>query len=335
MRLAARILHVSLLVHLGQPEPAIAAPPPIEQRCVELGAACLCSEPMNWQEDGGAAYGGFHDPADSEGPLAKECGTNGQAASFDNDAPVWNSVPVPNRPLQASDHWEYVQRITHDSVNEFNWWYGVPVSTMQGTLCTRAYHDIGTLPWMTSFNHRIKIAQWFGNLEQPTQLEWQWQQWQEPDGFLRPRSPSLAGNQVSFNECRGAWCRIEYCLDYNGLVVSWRVRITKVQTGESEVIGAVHQPFTVMAPLTFADASDVGIANLFVQCLEGDPCLLGTQYLAFAIQTKVEPMDPGFWPGPAYEIEGSPRPVPALGAASKLALSAVLAGLALAIRRLR
>jgi hypothetical protein len=30
------------------------------------------------------------------------------------------------------------------------------------------------------------------------------------------------------------------------------------------------------------------IANMFVQCLEGDPCMLGTEYIAFAMQTKAE-----------------------------------------------
>ena len=46
-------------------------------------------------------------------------------------------------------------------------------------------------------------------------------------------------------------------------------------------------------------------------------------------------MNPGFWPGPAYEIEGSPTPVPALGAGSQIALGLLLAGLGLAIRRLQ
>jgi hypothetical protein len=187
---------------------------------------------------------------------------------------------------------------------------------------------------MTSFNHRIKVAEWFGNLQLPTQIEWQWQQANQPDGFLRPRSPSVAGDTVTFNQCRGAWCRVEYCLDYNGQQATWRVRITQIPSGASEVIAA-SQLFTVTPPLTFATAEDVAIANLYVQCLTGDPCLLGTEFIAFAIQTKVEPMDPKFWPGQAYEVEGPPPPVPALGGPSWLALSLLLGALGWAVQRLQ
>jgi len=332
MRLAAPMLLVSLAVLVVKPSP-VAAAPPAEQRCSDLGAACLCSEPMNWQQAGGALYGGSVDPTDSEGTGSKQCGNDGRTADFDDDAPVWNSVAVPNRPMHAAASWQYVQRITHDGVNEYNWWLGTPASTMNGTICTRSYHNIGTLPWVSSTDHRIKIAQWLGNTTNLTQLEWAWDEYEQPDGYLRAQAPGVHGQVVSFNDCRGAWCRIEYCIDYDGNATVWRVRITKVDDpAKTEVLGA-FQPYTVTPPLTFESAADVAIGDLYSQCVPSDPCLLGTRHIAFGIQTLVEPIDPSFWPGPAHEVEGPPLPVPSLGAASLSAVCLLLGTLGWAFQR--
>ena len=311
---------LALLAGLWFPAVATAAPA-AEQRCTELGASCICSEPMNWLQSSGAAYGGGKDPTDSEGTGAKECGGNGRTADWDTDVNTWQSVPVPNRPASASTTWQYVQQVNHpnnNDGNQINWWWGAPVSTSNGTICTRSYHNIGTLPWMTSGNHRIKVAQWFGNTTTLTQLEWAHDQSRQATGYLRAQAGPQGGyhgNVVSFQDCREAWCRIEYCLDYNGSNTTFRVRISKVGTpSKTEVIGPVTQSNSRTPPLTFATAADVAIGDLFVQCLGATPCPFGTRSVAFGIETLVQPMNTAFWPGAAYEVEsgsgGTPPPPP-------------------------
>lgn len=294
-----------LMAALCLPTIATAAPA-AEQRCTELGGSCLCSEPMNWQQAGGGVYGGVVNPADSSGPGAKECGGGGNSARFDG-TPGWRSVAVPNKPATAAASWQLVQQVTHvaEDGDNINWWWGVPTSTSNGTLCTRHYSNIGTLRAMTSFDHRIKVAQWFGNSSNLTQLEWGWDQSNQSNQYLRPQSPGTHGSVVSFEDCRGAWCRIEYCIDYNAGRTSWRVRISKVGTpSKTEIIGPVQQANSVSGTLQFSGDEGVAIGDVFAQCYGRGTCPTGTRHIAFGIQTLVQPMNGNFWPGAAYEVEG-------------------------------
>lgn len=293
------------LAGLGLPAAATAAPA-AEQRCTELGATCLCSEPMNWQQAGGGVYGGMVDPSDSEGSGAKECGSNGATAQWDS-TPQWRSVPVPNKPSTAAASWQLAQQVTHiaDDSNNINWWWGAPASTSNGTMCTRHYANIGTLKPVASSDHRIKVAQWLGNTANLTQLEWAWDQSGQANQFLRSQSPGTHGKVVSFNDCRNGWCRIEYCVDYNGSRTTWRVRISKVGVpAETEIIGPVQQATTQPAPLRFNAGDGVAMGDIFTQCLGAGNCPTGTRHIAFGIHTLVQPMNTGFWPGAAYEVEG-------------------------------
>ena len=296
---------LALLAGLWLPTVAAAAPA-AEQRCTELGGSCMCSEPMNWQQAGGGAYGGRVNPSDSAGSGAKECGPGGSTADWD-DPPNWRSVPVPNKPAGAASSWQYAQQVTHVAADgdNVNWWYGVPASTSNGTICTRHYTNIGTLAAMTSHDHRLKVAQFSGNVANLTQLEWAWDESSSATQHLRPQAGTnfRRGNVVTFQDCRGAWCRIEYCVDYNGGRPSYRVRISKVGVPAKTEIITDQQQNPQPAPLSF-DSVGVAIGDIFAQCYGRNPCPTGTRHVAFGIQTLVQPMNSNFWPGAAYEVEG-------------------------------
>jgi hypothetical protein len=207
---------------------------------------------MNWQQAGGANYGGRVNPPDSAGAGAKECGPGGSTADWD-DPPNWRSVAVPNKPAGAAASWQYVQQVSHVAADgdNVNWWNGVPASTSNGTICTRHYTNIGTLRAMSSYDHRLKVAQFSGNASNLSQIEWAWDMSNQPNQYLRPQAPGAHGRVVSFEDCRGAWCRIEYCIDYNGGRPSYRVRISKVGVpAKTEVIGPIQQESSQPSPST-------------------------------------------------------------------------------------
>jgi len=73
-------LAVLLAAVLNLPSKSQAASP--EQRCTELGAACICSEPLNTNTYNNVSGGQFFDPADS---TTKQCSTSGIGNAFVED----------------------------------------------------------------------------------------------------------------------------------------------------------------------------------------------------------------------------------------------------------
>ncbi len=285
--------------------PALAGP--AEERCTELGAACLCSEPLNFVRNGGNAYGSHVDPPDSEGAGARECGPGGVALQWDRDGDQWYSTPVPERPANASPAWQHVQAVEHyGPPREVNWWYGKGFSTQNGTACMRVYHNNGDLEFFTSPGQRLKVAQW--HTPMLNQLEWDW----GGSGYLRPQGGGgIKGNRVSFDDCRDSWCRIEYCLDYNGSTVQWRMRVTSVDNpSHQEVIAQPDSAARSLGSLSLND-NQVALGDIHMQCSADTGCLTGRRYLAYGMQTLIEPVNRNWWPGPAYEVEGGSGGAPA------------------------
>jgi hypothetical protein len=123
-------------------------------------------------------------------------------------------------------------------------------------------------------------------------------------------------------------------VDYDGRRTTWRVRITKVDApGKGEILGPVIQSYPVTPPLEFAVPSDVSIADLYTQCSDEGSCLEGTRFIAFGIQTLVEPASRSFWPGGAYEVEEEPPPASSLGEGASIALCLLLGATGWALRR--
>lgn len=273
------------------------------------GVSRVCSEPMNW--NGGSGLGGLYDPSDTEGEGSLEC-HGGLSVNFDGDATngSFPDIDVPGlRPLGADPSWNHLYAVEIDpDAGDNNGLdvHGLRVETTDGTFCGWAYHAHDPSVVFDDTSERMKVAE-VNSSSQQLQLEWD----HGLSGKLRPQmhgGGSGTGSVVDMNDCVTDLCQIEFCLDYNGAEIDWRVRIHSISTGESETIRRDYG-----APVSYAGTwttDDPFLTHLHVQhcapygCDEGPGDIVGKRYVAFAGQALVEPHDPTFWPGPEAEVEG-------------------------------
>jgi len=98
---------------------------------------------------------------------------------------------------------------------------------------------------------------------------------------------------------RESWIRHEVCIDITTDTMSSRQRATLIETGLTDTVYCGPAPI-----VTPADFTLFWLGNLTLQTL-GNPALVGSRYVTYALQTRM-PLDPGFWPGPATELEADP-----------------------------
>lgn len=96
-----------------------------EQRCNELGANCVCSEPVNTATLGSVVSGFWLNPPDS---TVKECATTGTGGNAIEANPI-NVVTTGNDPwvlgaLPAGHSVQHYMRGVDDHSNDGIWWFG-------------------------------------------------------------------------------------------------------------------------------------------------------------------------------------------------------------------
>jgi hypothetical protein len=297
MQLAAPILCVSLGVLAVAARPASAISP-VEQRCTDLGSACLCSEPLRYTAPGTLFE--LVDPPDSEGPGAKECG-GGYA--FDAEPNGVQLVSVVDNasdvdfPL-ASDPPAYVLKMTAGANDADNGWQllgNIPLAVENETVCSRAYHRFGNdLPLINEpMRAKLQEAVISGVLIQHGIA-------QVARGQIDTFSGDCSGSIPFQTWGRSQWIRHEVCLDVGTDTVSSRQRATLIETGVSETVTCGPYP---IVPWAKDDFETFFIGNLYLQT-NGNPGFFGSRYVTHGIQTR-SPLDTNFWPGPAIELEDS------------------------------
>lgn len=282
------------LVAASLAAPALAGP--VEERCAELGSACLCSEPLRFTGNGWLHEG--IDPPDSEGLGAKECAggltldaepTGMQLVSRVDNA---NGVdfPGPNPPSR-------VLKMTAGGSDGDNGWLVLgnrPSGVQNETICGRGYHRFANDLVMIDGSMRAKLAE-----TKPSGMLVQHQIFHNGQGILDTFPGDCVGSINMQAAGRQSWLRHEFCLDVTTSSVSSRQRMVVVDTGAGADDVVSCGPYSTGTPLAF---ESFAIGNLFIQT-EGNPAWYGSRYFTHAIQTRV-PLDPDFWPGGAYELEG-------------------------------
>jgi len=276
-----------------------------ESRCNELGAACVCSEPLNAQMTIPPAT--FVNPPDS---TDHECA--GEANDHKSVYAVGGGAMVAAFGMPAGSSVNQVWRIDGGGIAHLT---GTNLNFTTGTICTRLYQrfspDFPDIDASLNPPQRAKLMQislnGSGYLHQ---TEWyEYSPWRvslsivgygvdESVGYYGTGGRgSVTGSQVALNDCRNSWCRFEQCIDKDSTTVVGRGRIVVLNTGAT-------MTFTSDAG-SFSGSVTTGpmwIGNLFRQNSS-----TGSRYVSYGAEA-FWPQANGSWIGPAYEVEPSAAP---------------------------
>ena len=291
--------------------------PAAEQRCTDLGGACICSEPL--QDSSTRNIPNGHDFSDS--PNATEC--------LDYETSSQRVSTIPEFGMPGGNQVDRVLRIAEDS-DSVNWIRGAE-STPSDTrrMCVRYYATYDTDFSGVGENgkgcptERNKMVQ-FGFATHNVQL----QESVNPTGCHGPGTPNpdylriyltntssgnyylknASGQNVTFDKCwaNTGWCRVEVCV--GGEIAAGRIyteaRITTLSNGD---VYEASQPRTPLINMgSFGDPSPTG-ADLYHG--QGSIGGLGDYYISHFMEA-VWSTDGGQWIGAASEIEGGGGPLP-------------------------
>jgi hypothetical protein len=276
----------------------------VETRCVELGAECKCSEPLDFQATG---ISGIFDPPDSEGPGAKECNVG---KSIDTNGPqqmvLASSAGLPG-PL-------YVFRAVSGASGVLK---DEPRVITQGTYCLRSYARwAADFPGPTTSDQNVKgprNTNPSGAHHPGFQSEWGFNASGDAEFSFAADGSSVFGTTlldvplkrtqgagVKFSGCRESWCRIEYCVDHGwdgSQRIQWRGRVTRIDTGAFGVYGP--EPSLGSNPIAFSGTASF-VAMWFTAGLPSG----ADAFYSHGMVAIRAPADPSFWIGRAVEIEG-------------------------------
>jgi len=283
----------------------------MEQRCTDLGQACICSEPLDFTEAVGTIP---FDPPDTEGAGAKEC--KGGPTLFGDESRLQinriagSSIGLPGvtsvLEAPASADW---------SIREWN-------RDMTGkTWCERHY-----LRWTTDYENpcngcpddkRVKgprNQKPQGGAHPDFQSGWNLGSngsfnWSCQGGFGTPfgkcTNAQASGDYIGFADCKGSWCRIEHCFDHNSstgaLVV--RGRVTVLNANRSTAKQRTETQDFLGSNSTFITGDTTTVATTWTQNIT-----TGTSYGTHSMVASTN-RDPNFWIGPAIEVEGLAAPI--------------------------
>lgn len=281
--------------------PVLAAP--VEQRCSELGSACLCSEPLRFTSAGRLVE--MVDPPDSEGAGAKECAGGSAIDAEPSGMQLVDRVdnasntdfPGPNPPA-------FVLKMTSVANDADNGWQvrgNQPTGVQNETICSRDYQRFGNDLPIAVEPMRIKMSESVlnGRLNQDGIVMNGRGQFDVHDGDCTgTNNIQMAGRQ--------SWIRHETCMDVGSSSYTIRARVVVIETGVTDTITCGPHPLS-----TPASYSEFLIGNLHLQTA-GNSAYFGSRYFTHAIQTRL-PLDSTFWPGPARELEvagGTSTPPP-------------------------
>ncbi len=283
----ALVYQVAIPRNLPPPPPST---PGVEAVCSALGGACTCSEPLDVFQVLGQ---GLYNPIDS---TDKECGGIGAVYSATNLAAV-NAFGMP-----AGSSVEYVWRTDYGR-GGIATVTGNSLTLTEGTVCTRLYQRLSSdYPRMGLTGNgaeRNKVME-MGSSEFQFQSEF----FPPSTGVFSPRGYirsvgydarlSGSGPTVTTEDCKSSWCRFEQCTDRSGSTVTFRTRVTVLDSGKvlNHTSGGIHGvPPLSMEPLW--------IGNLYREVVYD-----GSRFLSHAMQAEW-PNPAGQWIGPACEVEGT------------------------------
>lgn len=276
-----------------------------EARCGELADACVCSEPLD-NLDRYAA--GVHDPSDS---TTRECGLWDSALPGAGTA----SFPVPFPAGATRRHVLHMPQ-TSGALGKLIYRGSSPRDVTGKTLCVRSYRNYGAAHAPPG---NIKIAR-IGSIEG---VAWQ-AAWSNAGGPTA--TPNVAwisrlngaglvdcalghrGEPLRFTDCQSHWCRFEVCVDHDPATGEFRARADWAQVGGAKrtrsALGLAGEYGPDCAPERGPTASVVGsivVAEFADVCC---PATEGGALFVSSVLLAETPYDPGFWIGPAREIEG-------------------------------
>lgn len=286
-----------------------------ERRCDELGASCVCSEPLNTSSYSPAGGNGWN-PADS---TTKEC-NRGYPLWVQSD---WSPASASGMGLPAGV--QYVARRGPESGSDSTQLSGATAVTTSSTrrVCVRFYtrysadYQAKNLPTCQA-NKFSELSFGGGN----ALFHWDWAESgaerftiinfdANGDGRSDPSYNMSKTGPLTIEGCRNQWCYAEMCASGNikdgtgisaeghvrGLSDGRRVDWNKTFIGKACPNGSCSG----------GDLSAVMIVNAYRQNTCG-----GSRYISHAIQAQWD-SDSNQLIGPAYEIEGgggSPPPPP-------------------------
>lgn len=298
-REATRTWAIALTAACLGAAPALAGP--VEQRCTELGSACLCSEPLRFTS-GGTLFETV-DPPDSEGAGAKECGGGVALDAEPTGMQLVNKVDnATGLDFPGSNPPAYVLKMTAVANDGDNSWliYGnLPTGVRNETVCSRTYQRFGNDLRMVTGEMRAKIQEvTVGGVTIQQQLNI------DGSGHLDTAYNVNCTGTVNVQLAgRTSWIRHEVCYDIGTTTVHSRQRATVLDTGVVDTLDCGTWPVSTPANFTLYQ-----VGNLFLQTA-GSSANFGSRYVTQAIQTRL-PLNASFWPGAAVELEGGGSPPP-------------------------
>lgn len=319
-----RRLSILVLALLFLAVPTVVYAATAEQRCTDLGSACICSEPLDFSA---AVDRTWFDPPDTEGAGAKECMTVLDGQSLANDSATRHLL---NRITGASIGLPGVAYVletpayagSNGSINDNN-------RTMTGkTWCARHYKRY-------SPDHEYPCNDEAGDPSCPvdrrvkgprnqkpqggahTDMQASWaigpngaHLWECQGGFGTPfgncTSTQVSGDSIGFEDCKGAWCRIEYCFDHNSSTgaLALRGRVTVLDPNENVALEQTRAKNFLDSNSTFITGETTAVASWWTQNIS-----VGTQYTTHIMVASTS-RNPNFWIGAASEIEEDSGPTP-------------------------
>jgi len=291
--------------------PAAAA----EQRCDELGASCVCSEPLNTGSYAPAGGNGWN-PSDS---TTKEC-NRGYPLWVQSD---WSPASASGMGLPSAI--QYVARRGPENASDSTYLGGTSGATTASTkrVCVRFYtrysadYQAKNLPVCQankfsefSFGDSNALFHWDwaeSGAERFTIINWD----KDGNGSPEPSYNLARTGPLTIEDCRSQWCHVEMCASGNiktgsgisaeghvrGLSDGKRVDWNKTYIGSACPGGSCRG----------GDLTAVAIVNAYRQ----NTCA-GSRYISHAMQAQWD-TDAGQFIGPAYEVEGggsTPPPPP-------------------------
>ena len=120
--------------------------------------------------------------------------------------------------------------------------------------------------------------------------------------FGQCESPSMSGDTIVFNDCKGTWCRFEHCFDHNSGtgVLGFRGRLVVLDSNEDPVLTETETKDFLNTNSTFITGEITNLTSWFSQNIDGAQHI---SYVTHVMDASVA-LDNTFWIGAASEIEG-------------------------------
>ena len=284
----------------------------IEERCRELGASCSCAESLDWN----AGSGFLPDPTDPADSDSMECAAGKTIYQSGDNASTQRLSSSSAAAMPAGNTVEFI--LADQCAGQLNVRGTRNTQLSDSTYCGRMYLNFSSdFPAPIARDSRKKQMRFKGQNDSASpgvELEWRpgssnpeltfnpsgsyW--WTDPtQSQVRA---SIGEPDIRYNDCRGSWCRLEYCMDHNasglpGDHLNFRGRLVKLTSGEVRNFGP---KLSTRAQPHVDTGYNTWLVDGYCQNISG-----GQQYYSHAMQAIVSPADPNFWIGPAAEVEGA------------------------------